>query len=163
HPIADRLLKGATVMTFLLGTWLRATQRKAAPDAPPRPGAKRTRPLRIVPRLEALEDRTVPSTLTVTNNLDTGVAGDGSLRAQSGDVLDFAPGLLGQTIRLTNGELAITKSLDIEGPGAKQLTVSGCGASRVFDISAGVTVTIAGMTMTDGLANGSSPVLASIG
>jgi hypothetical protein len=155
-------------MTFLLGTWLRATQRKAAPDALPRHGANRTRPPRIVPQLEALEDRTVPSTLTVTNNLDTGVPGDGSLRgeiaaAQSGDVLNFASRLLGQTIRLTNGELAITKSLDIEGPGAKQLTVSGCGASRVVDISGGVTVTIAGMTMTDGLANGHSPVLASAG
>src|SRR5262245_60397152 len=155
-------------MTFLLGTWLRAMRRNAAPGAPPRPGAKRTRPLRIVPRLEALEDRTVPSTLTVTNNLDTGAAGDGSLRgeiaaAQSGDVLNFAGSLLGQTIRLTNGELAITRSLDIEGPGAQQLTVSGCGASRVFDISGGVTVTIAGLTITDGLANGSSPVLAGTG
>jgi hypothetical protein len=155
-------------MTFLLGTWLRAIRRKAACAAPPRPGAKRTRPHRIVPRLEALEDRTVPSTLTVTNNLDTGVAGDGSLRgeiaaAQSGDTLNFAGSLLGQTIRLTNGELAITRSLDIEGPGAKQLTVSGGGTSRVFDISAGVTVTIAGMTMTDGVANGSAPVLASAG
>src|SRR5262249_37319621 len=151
-----------------LGTWLRAMRRKAAPDAPPRHGAKRTRPPRIVPRLEALEDRTVPSTLTVTNNLDTGALGDGSLRgeiaaAQSGDILNFASSLLGQTIRLTNGELAITKSLDIEGPGANQLTVSGNHASRVFDISGGVTVTIAGMTVTDGLANGSSPVLASTG
>src|SRR5262249_28477847 len=96
------------------------------------------------------------------------VAGDGSLRgqiaaAQSGDVINFAPGLAGQTITLTNGELAITRSLDIEGPGANQLTVDGNHASRVFDISGGVTVTIAGMTMTDGLANGSAPVLASTG
>src|SRR5262245_9595326 len=162
HPTADRLLQGATVMTFLLGTWLRAMKRNAAPDAPARPGARRTRPRRIAPRLEALEDRTVPSTLTVTNNLDTGAPGDGSLRgeiaaAQSGDVINFAPSLLGQTIRLTGGELAITRSLDVEGPGANQLTVTGNHASRVFDISAGVTVTIAGMTVTDGLANGSSP------
>src|SRR5262249_29161470 len=100
HPIADRLLQGAPIMALLLGTWLRAKRRKAGPDAPPRHGAKRTRPLRFVPRLEVLEDRTVPSTLTVTNNLDTGVAGDGSLRgeiaaAQSGDTLNFAPSLLG--------------------------------------------------------------------
>src|SRR5262249_26089513 len=118
--------------------------------------------------LEVLDDRTMPSTLTVTNNLDTGALGDGSLRgeiaaAQSGDTINFAPGLAGQTITLTGGELAITKSLDIEGPGAKQLTVSGNHASRVFDISAGVTATIAGMTMTGGLANGSSPVRASAG
>lgn len=118
--------------------------------------------------LEALEDRTVPSTLTVTNNLDTGALGDGSLRgeiaaAQSGDTINFAPSLRGQTITLIGGELAITRNLDIEGPGAKQLTVSGNHASRVFDISGGVTVTIAGMTMTDGLANSSSPVRASTG
>ncbi len=68
-----------------------------------------------------------------------------------------------ETITLTSGELAISQSLDIEGLGPDQLTVSGNQASRVFDISAGVTVTIAGMTMTDGLANGSSPVLASTG
>src|SRR5205085_2993397 len=83
--------------------------------------------------LEALEDRTVPSTLTVTNNLDTGALGDGSLRgeiaaAQSGDTINFAPCLLGQTITLTGGELAISKSLDVEGPGANQLTVSGNNA-----------------------------------
>src|SRR5262249_3518806 len=65
--------------------------------------------------------------------------------------------LAGQTITLTSGELAITRSLDIEGPGAKQLTVSGNNASRVFDVSGGVTVTVSGMTMTDGVANGSSP------
>ena len=34
------------------------------------------------PQLEALNDRLVPSMLTVTNNLDTGVAGDGSLRGE---------------------------------------------------------------------------------
>src|SRR5262245_36751127 len=155
-------------MTFLLGKWLQGMKPKAAPGARARRGVKRSRPHRIVPRLEVLEDRTVPSTLTVTNNLDTGVAGDGSLRgeiaaAQSGDTINFASSLLGQIITLTGGELAITKSLDIEGPGANQLTVSGNHASRVFDISAGATVTIAGMTMTDGLANGSSPVLASTG
>lgn len=133
----------------------------SARGTPRRPKATRL-------HLEALDDRTVPSTLTVTNNLDTGALGDGSLRgeiaaAQSGDTINFAPGLRGQTITLTGGELAITKSLDIEGPGANRLTVSGNHASRVFDISGGVTVTIAGMTITDGLANGSSPVRASTG
>jgi hypothetical protein len=60
---------------------------------------------RIRPQLEVLEDRDVPSTLTVTNNLDSGA---GSLRAQigaaqPGDTLNFAPSLNGQTITLTSG------------------------------------------------------------
>ena len=77
----------------------------------------------FVPRLELLEDRTLPSTLTVLNNADSG---DGSLRAaiiaaQTGDQIVFEQSLQGQTITLTSGELAIAKSLDIEGPGADQL------------------------------------------
>jgi hypothetical protein len=153
-------------MTFLFSTWLRAKNRKAAIGA--HCGANRRRPHRVALRLEALEDRTVPSTFTVTNNSDTGVAGDGSLRgeilaASSGDTINFDASLAGQTITLTNGELAITQNLDIEGLGANQLTVSGNNASRVFDISAGANVTIAGMTITDGLANGSAPVFTSSG
>jgi hypothetical protein len=106
----------------------------------------------FVPRLEALEDRTVPSTLTVTNNLDTGVAGDGSLRgeiaaAQSGDQIVFDTSLKGQTI-LTSG-VDINKSLDIEGLGADQLAISGNYFGQVA-VSGGVTATIAGLTITKG-------------
>src|SRR6266852_1220294 len=77
----------------------------------------------FVPRLELLEDRTVLSTLTVTNSADSG---DGSLRAiiataQSGDQIVFDTSLKGQTITLTSGPLAIAQSIDIEGPGAGQL------------------------------------------
>ena len=49
--------------------------------------------------------------------------------------------------------MAITKSLDIEGPGANRLTISGNDASRVFDISGGLTVTIAGLTIAHGFDN----------
>jgi hypothetical protein len=113
----------------------------------------------FVPRLECLEDRTVPSSLTVTNNLDSG---PGSLRdaighARDGDTISFDPGLNGQTIVLTSDELAVSKSLDIEGPGAGLLGVSGNNASRVFDVSQNqkpVTVTIAGLTIEDGLSPG---------
>jgi hypothetical protein len=112
----------------------------------------------FVPRLEHLEDRTVPSTLTVTNNLDSGA---GSLRdtisnAKSGDTIVFAPSLDGQTITLTSGELAINNNLDIEGPGASQLAVSGNDQFRVFDISQGFTVTLAGLTITHGQAEAST-------
>jgi hypothetical protein len=115
-------------------------------------GRNALRQSQFVPRLESLEDRAVPSTLTVTNTLDSGA---GSLRdtiqaAKSGDTIVFAPSLNGQTIILSSGDLAINKSLDIEGPGASLLTVSGNDTFRVFDVSQGLTVTIAGLTITHG-------------
>jgi len=108
--------------------------------------------LRFVPRLQILEGRTLPSTLTVLNNLD---AGAGSLRAaisaaSSGDTVNFDPSLNGQTITLTSGELVVDKSLDIEGPGANELTVSGNNASRVFNIATTFAVAISGLTVFDG-------------
>jgi len=88
------------------------------------------------PQLEALEDRWVPSTLTVLNNLDSGA---GSLRAdvaaaKSGDTIDLS-NLAGQTISLTSGELVINKSLTINGPNASQSPVTISGYScRVFEV-----------------------------
>jgi hypothetical protein len=111
---------------------------------------------RFLPRLEFLEDRTVPSTLTVLNNLDSGT---GSLRdviahAKSGDTIVFAPRLDGQTITLTSDQMTINNSLDIEGPGSSLLAISGNDINRVFNINEGVTVTIAGLTLTHGRAGG---------
>ena len=88
-------------------------------------------------------------------NLDDN--GPGSLRqavldanAHPGaDVIRFAHGLHG-TITLTGGQLDITDDLTIHGPGADRLAVSGNHAGRVFSISGGATVTIAGLTITDG-------------
>jgi hypothetical protein len=110
----------------------------------------------FVPRLESLEDRTVPSTLTVTNPLDKGA---GSLRytitnAKSGDTIVFAPSLDGQTITLTSDQLTINKSLDIEGPGPDLLTISGNDTNRLFNINEGLTVSIDGLTLTHGRAVG---------
>jgi hypothetical protein len=65
-----------------------------------------------------LEDRSLPSTYTVTNLFDGPSPGPfGSLRAAigSGDSsIAFAPGLHG-TITLTNGELPISNSVSING------------------------------------------------
>ena len=56
------------------------------------------------------------------------------------------------TITLTSGELLVTDSVTINGPGANQLSVSGNNASRVFEIAAGQNVTISGLTITHGSA-----------
>lgn len=108
--------------------------------------------LRFRPQFEALEGRDVPSTLTVTNNLDSGA---GSLRAElalanNQDTIVFAPGLAGQTINLTTGELLIQKNLTIAGPGAGQLALSGGSAARVFEVGSKEQVTLSGLTICNG-------------
>lgn len=113
---------------------------------------------RYRPRLEVLEDRTVPSTFHVTTMLD-GVGVPGSLRqaildanTQAGaDVIDFAPDVRG-TLMLTDGQLSIMGDLTINGPGTEELAVSGKDTSRVFQIGTGVTATIDRLSITHGLA-----------
>ena len=103
------------------------------------------------------------ATFNVTTNAD---AGAGSLRqavadanANAGDdTITFAAALTGQTITLTTGDIDISDSLDIQGPGSADLTISGNDASRIFYIynpsATPVTVSISGLTLTDGLASG---------
>jgi hypothetical protein len=109
----------------------------------------------VTPRLEVLEDRTLPSTFLVTDLSDHG---PGSLRtavqsadANPGSTIDFAPGLHG-TITLTSGQLNITSSTTLNDPSANKLAVSGNNAGRIFDISGSASVSISGLTLTDGLA-----------
>ncbi len=119
---------------------------------PARPAHSRRR--RFAPALDALEVRALLSTLVVTNAHDSG---SGSLRQQiadasTGDTITFSNKLKGQTITLTSGELDVTSSITISGPGAGKLAVSGGGSSEVFNIDSGVTATISGLTITDGYA-----------
>ncbi len=125
--------------------------------------AKRPRPVAprrtFVPQLLALEDRAVPATFTVTNLLDNAAAG--SLRWAVGqananpnaDLIRFAGGLQG-TITL-GSELSVTQDVTLDGPGAAQITLSGGGTTRVFNISGSSTdVTIADLTIANGRASG---------
>jgi hypothetical protein len=120
---------------------------------------------RVRPRLEVLEDRTVPSTFVVRTTLDSG---PGSLRqaildanANPGlDTVIFAPSI--HRITLTSGELTITDSLNIVGPGSGKLCISGDDISRVLDITRG-SVSVSGLTITDGRADQSSSNLPSAG
>jgi predicted outer membrane repeat protein len=132
-----------------LFAWLRQPvdgRRHRAPSHKPHPA------YRFRPWLEALEDRCLPSTLTVLNNADSGT---GSLRAEiaaapNGATIVFASSMAGQTITLTSDELVIAKSLKIQGPGAGQLTISGGGTWRVFEVDARASVTLSGLTITQG-------------
>src|SRR5215471_6769802 len=71
------------------------------------------------------------TTITVTNTNDNGL---GSLRAALAAANDFdtidATGVSG-IILLTSGELQITHSVTINGPGATNLAVNGNAQSRV--------------------------------
>src|SRR5207248_1881609 len=62
----------------------------------------------------------------------------------------FAPSV--HAITLTSGELSISTNLAIQGPGAAKLSISGNNASQVFAISASTSVTLTGLTITDGKA-----------
>jgi hypothetical protein len=58
-------------------------------------------------------------------------------------------------IELASALPAITSDVYITGPGANNLSISGSGLYQVFDIQEGVTATISGLTITDGLSVGS--------
>src|SRR4051794_31153937 len=87
--------------------------------------AARSRSIR--PRLESLESRDLPATITVTTSAD---AGPGSLRAAieranqdpAPDTIDFAPSVTG-TIALSNALPDLSTDLVISGPGASALSV----------------------------------------
>jgi uncharacterized repeat protein (TIGR01451 family) len=160
-------------MSFPLGKLLKAKKSKQDLGTRNHRRAARVPPTRFVPRLEALEDRTLPSVLTVMNNSDSGVAGDGSLRgeiaiAQDGDTINFASSLAGQTISLTSGELLVTQNISIVGltnGGAPAITINANHNSRVFDIkNSGIAnVSLSNLTITGGAAGSNSPSFAAEG
>jgi hypothetical protein len=124
-----------------------------------------TPPRSIVPRLEVLEDRTVPTLLLVNTVLDTGVSGDGSLRGEikaanpaGGDTIVFAPGVT--TVNVTNpaGALVIDRSLTIQGPSGGLETIQGNNFSQVFRVNSGVNATLNNLQIQGGFATTSATV-----
>src|SRR6266540_3304181 len=96
------------------------------------------------------------TTITVINTNDSG---SGSLRqalsdANNGDTIDFDSSLEGQIITLTSGQLLVNRSVGISGLGADNLTVDGNANDRVFYINPNNTVTISGLTITNGVVVG---------
>jgi predicted outer membrane repeat protein len=137
----------------LVSNWLRPTPRH---DSRRRTLARGYRPT-FRPRLEVLEDRTVPSTFFVTNLLD---AGAGSLRqavlnaeqSSGADQINFS---VTGTITLTSGQLNVSEALTINGPGRDTLTISGNINSRIFDVTGGP-FRVTGVTLADGRAFGAN-------
>src|SRR5207244_6650336 len=70
------------------------------------------------------------------------------------DTISFASGLKNQTITLGGTELQITDPVNVQGPGASLLTVSGNLASRIFNFillgAGGAGSTISGLTLANG-------------
>jgi len=92
--------------------------------------------------------------ISVTSVADNG---PGTLRAAlanaaNGDVID-ATGVSG-TILLTSGELFVTKSVFLLGPGPAALAINGNHATRVFHVGSNTVVKIFSLTITNGLAAG---------
>ena len=100
---------------------------------------------------------------TVTNTNDTGMgslpqaiaSANANFNGPVVDTINFSGAGASGTIQLQSG-LFLTDPIEIQGPGANQLTVRGEGSSdpySIFNVGSAVTATISGLTIT----NGSSP------
>jgi hypothetical protein len=100
----------------------------------------------------AVEAAINPYVLTTAN------AGYGSLRyavnyTTNGSVVTFAPGLSGQTITLTTGEILLDKTLTIDAsalPGG--VGINGNQASRIFNVAGSGIVTLNSLALLNGYA-----------
>jgi hypothetical protein len=112
------------------------------------------------------------NTYVVSTALDpTGPANSLSLREAitaaniaDGNTIQFDPALAGSTITLTTGEIQISHSMNIVGPGAGKLAISGGDAGRIFYLScANATqhVSISGLSLRNGSTTGDGGAISS--
>lgn len=122
-------------------------------------------------RVEFLEDRSCPSTFTVTNTNDSGA---GSLRAEialatadgNADVIDFAPSMVGATLPLSTignesvgaSALAITTAITIQGSGQTLTRSAAAPAMRLFLVEGGGNLTLEDLWLRNGDAAGQSGI-----
>ena len=126
------------------------------------------------PRLECLEDRSVPATFTVNSTLDNLTAGDGKLTLREAitranttpgaDTIIVPTGVFkmvlsgpGDELNLT-GDFDITDALTIQGAGAGLTIIDGQQLDRVFHIMGtdpdSITVVLQGLTVRNGNVTG---------
>ena len=98
------------------------------------------------------------SALTVTNTNDSGA---GSLRqtiidTPANGVVNFAPGLSGQTVTLSS-EIVLTKALTVDASALKQgLIISGANSTRLLRINAAGNLTLRKLTFKNGNGTGAA-------
>ena len=125
-------------------------------------------------QVEALEDRTVPSTFTVTTKLDVVDPADGKLSLREAvtkanthagaDVIVLPAGVFKITIPGANengnatGDFDVTGTLSIRGAGAGLTVIDGQQLDRVFDVAgtapSSIKVVLQGLTARNGLVTG---------
>jgi Bacterial Ig-like domain (group 3) len=131
---------------------------------------------RLTLELVQLEDRQLLTTFTVSNTLDTvtsGVPASGTLRwaveqanlSGGTDEIDFSPAVFGtpQAITFGSGNGAIVMSaasaaITIDGPGPGLLTINDNNNGAVFEVAAGVTAAISGLTISGASLGGNGAV-----
>ena len=120
---------------------------------------------------EPLEDRRLLAAIQVSTLDDIVDPNDGVISLREAiaiantngqpDVIAFDESLFAAgagTVTLDLGELAITDSVTISGPGADQLVIDAAGLSRIFNVDDGdsgiqLSVQLGGVTLTGGLAD----------
>src|SRR6516225_6729020 len=117
-------------------------QRQVGPGRASRPRRRSRSAFR--PRLEALEERWVPTTWKVITDNDAGL---GSIawavfHAHDGDTIEITPENWGgpRHITLTHGELFLKHNVTIESVGPIHATIDGNNSSRVFEVARGASV-----------------------
>ena len=107
-------------------------------------------------------DQPIYTVTTAADELDTPAGANLSLReamrdAVDGGTIQFASALAGQSIVLDSakGELVCDKNLAIDTGNAAIAIDGGAGANRVFNIGAGKTLSLTGLTLTGGNGGGS--------
>jgi hypothetical protein len=122
-------------------------------------GRKRIR-RRFEAALSPLEDRRLLSMFNVTSTADSGSTGTlrwavaGANADTSPSMIVFELGTAAATITLTQGQLDLSNTSEsvsvYDGAGEGPVTISGNGQSGAFQVNAGVTASISGLTITDG-------------